>query len=230
MTSVSASLPAAASWLPRPKTSSAPAGVRGVEPKRLDLPSLADAELVQLACGNHQDAYREIVVRYERPLFSMIFRMVRDRGLAEDLTQEAFVRAFKAIDSFKPSYKFSSWIFKIAHNHTIDHLRRRRLQTVSMHGSPHARTADEAERSSFDAVCTGERPDQFVENRELGGQIEAAIATLRDEYRAAIILRHVEGYSYNEIAEIIGVPLGTVKTYIHRARNELKAQLAPVVG
>lgn len=230
MTTVSASLPAVANWLPKPKGSAAGAGGDPADLTPRDLAALDDNELAALACNNHQGAYREIVTRYERPIFSLVYRMVHDRALAEDLTQEAFVRAFNAIHSFKPGYKFSSWIFKIANNHTIDHLRKRRLPTVSMHGSPHARSTDEIERSSIEAACTGERPDQYVENRELGGQIEAAIATLREEYRAVILLRHVEGCSYSEIAEIVGVPLGTVKTYIHRARNELKARLAPVVG
>lgn len=229
MTSVSASLPAVASWLPRPGRS-APATAKGVRKARPNFAELGDAELAELARRNHQGAFREIVRRYERPIFSLVYRMVHDRTLAEDLTQEAFVRAFKAIGSFKPGYKFSSWMFKIANNHAIDHLRRRRLPTVSLDGSPHARTPEEIERSSIELECSRERPDQYVESRELGGQIEEAISLLREEYRSVIILRHVEGYSYNEIAEIAGIPLGTVKTYIHRARNELKERLAPAAG
>ena len=229
MTTVSASLPAVASWLPRPKGSASGQGSRKDAPTRPKLTDTCDADLAAMARRNHQGAFREIVNRYERPIFSLVYRMVRDRALAEDLTQETFIRTFNAIESFKPSYKFSSWIFKIANNHTIDHLRRRRLKTVSMDGSPHAVTPDDVERSSMDPRCGAERPDQYAENRELGNQIEHAISLLREEYRSVIILRHVEGYSYNEIAEIVGIPLGTVKTYIHRARNELKAHLAPVV-
>jgi RNA polymerase sigma-70 factor (ECF subfamily) len=152
--------------------------------------------------------------------------MVRDRALAEDLAQEAFIRAFNAVSSFDPRYKFSSWIFKIANNHAIDHLRKRKLDTVSIDGSPHARTAQEEERTRLVLESANENPLEYVEHRELGDQIERAIGQLRPEYRTAVLLRHVEGYSYEEIAGIMDLPLGTVKTYLHRARAELKGSLA----
>lgn len=191
-----------------------------------DLPSLDDRELAALAGAGREGAFRELLVRYERPVFSLVFRMVRDRALAEDLAQEAFIRAFRAIGSYNPSFKFSNWILKIANNHTIDHLRKRQVDTISIHGSRHATDADEVSRSRVDLVDPGERPDAYVENRELGSAIEEAIGRLRPEYRTVILLRHVEGYSYDEIAETLDLPLGTVKTYIHRARNELKDALA----
>ena len=168
------------------------------------------------------------MTRYEKPVFSLVYRMVRDRGLAEDLAQETFIRAYTNIGSYNPSYKFSSWIFKIGHNLTIDHLRKKRLDTVSIHGAPDALTEDEQARTSLDLEDTGELPDTYVENLELGSQIERAISRLRPEYRTATLLRHVEGYSYQEIAKIMDLPLGTVKTYIHRARLELKEALADV--
>jgi RNA polymerase sigma-70 factor, ECF subfamily len=152
--------------------------------------------------------------------------MVRDRSLAEDLAQEAFIRAFNAIGSYNTSYKFSNWIFKIANNHTIDHLRKRRLDTVSIHGSPHATTQDEISQSRLSIPSGDENALELMEHRELGSQIECAIGALREEYRTAILLRHVEGYAYEEIADIMDLPLGTVKTYLHRARNELKSKLA----
>jgi RNA polymerase sigma-70 factor (ECF subfamily) len=97
---------------------------------------------------------------------------------------------------------------------------------VSIHGSPHAGNAQEEARTSLVVEATNERPDAFVENKELGAQIEHAIGLLRPEYRTVVLLRHVEGYSYEEIAETTELPLGTVKTYLHRARNELKDHLA----
>ncbi len=196
----------------------------------LDYPRLEDRELAALAAQGREGAFRELLRRYERPVFSLIYRMVRDRALAEDLSQEAFVRAFNAIGTYKTSYKFSNWIFKIANNHTIDHLRKRRLDTVSIHGSPHAGTAEEAEHSRVVLESTDENPQQYVEHRELGGQIEEAIGELREEYRTVILLRHVEGYAYDEIAEIMDLPLGTVKTYLHRARAELKERLEQVTS
>jgi RNA polymerase sigma-70 factor (ECF subfamily) len=130
-------------------------------------------------------------------VFSLLYRMVRDRALAEDLAQETFIKVLNGIKSYRPEFKFSSWIFKIANNAAIEQL------------------GDRAES-----------PLDEVESRELGTAIERAIARLRPEYRSCILLRHVEGYSYEEIADTLELPLGTVKTYIHRARNELRGFLA----
>ena len=191
-----------------------------------DYATLDDRELATLAAKGREAAFRELLARYERPVFSLVYRMVRDRTQAEDLAQEAFVRAFNAIGTYKSSYKFSNWILKIANNHTIDHLRKRRLDTISIHGSPHASTPHEASRTELIVASTDENPHEYLEHKELGGQIEQAIGGLRVEYRTAVILRHVEGYAYDEIAEIMGVPLGTVKTYLHRARAELRESLS----
>lgn len=191
----------------------------------MDVSTLEDRELAAQACGGGERAFRELLERYERPVFSLVLRMVRDRELAEDLAQEAFIRAFHSIASYDPAYKFSSWLFKIANNLTIDHLRKRKLETISIHGSPHAKSEEEEERSRLTIESPGENPEQFTQNRQLGDQIEDAIARLRPEYRTAVLLRHVEGYPYEEIAQIMEVPLGTAKTYIHRARSELKELL-----
>jgi RNA polymerase sigma-70 factor (ECF subfamily) len=194
--------------------------------RRPELAARTDQEIVALARGGEEAAYRELVRRYERPLFSLLYRMVRDRELAEDLAQETFVKALNAIESYRPEFKFSSWIFKIANNAAIDHLRRRELDTLSLQGSPHAETPEAVEATALQIGDRQESPLEEVEARELGGEIEAAIARLRPEYRSCILLRHVEGRAYEEIAEILGLPLGTVKTYIHRARNELRRELA----
>jgi len=193
---------------------------------RADLAARTDQEIVVLARAGEEAAYRELIRRYERPLFSLLYRMVRDRELAEDLAQEAFIKALNAIESYRPEYKFSSWIFKIANNAAIDHLRRRELDTLSLEGSPHAETPEAVEATALQIGDRQESPLDAVEARELGGQIEQAIAQLRPEYRSCILLRHVEGRAYEEIAEILSLPLGTVKTYIHRARNELRQALA----
>ena len=195
-------------------------------PPRTELAQKTDQEIVALARAGEEVAYRELIRRYERPLFSLLFRMVRDRELAEDLAQETFVKALNAIESYRPEFKFSSWIFKIANNAAIDHLRRRELDTLSLEGSPQAETPEAIEATALQIGGRQESPLAEVEARELGGQIEAAIAQLRPEYRSCILLRHVEGRAYEEIAEILSLPLGTVKTYIHRARNELRQALA----
>jgi RNA polymerase sigma-70 factor (ECF subfamily) len=193
---------------------------------RVEYATLSDQEVVARAREGREPAYRELIRRYERPVFSLIFRMVRDRELAEDLAQETFVKALNAVESYRPEFKFSSWIFKIANNAAIDHLRRRELQTLSLEGAPNAVTPEAIEATALQLRDRLETPLEELEARELGGQIESAIARLRPEYRSCILLRHVEGRAYEEIAEILDLPLGTVKTYIHRARNELRASLA----
>jgi RNA polymerase sigma-70 factor (ECF subfamily) len=191
-----------------------------------DWRGLSDQEVVRHAVRGREAAYRELIRRYQRPVFSLIYRMVRDRELAEDLAQETFVKVLNAVESYRPEFKFSSWIFKIANNTAIDHLRRRSLDTLSLDGSPHAATADAVEATTLQISDGAESALEEVTARELGKQIEVAIARLRPEYRACILLRHVEGRPYEEIAEMLDLPLGTVKTYIHRARNELRILLA----
>ncbi len=197
-------------------------------PTAKDLQSATDQEVVALARAGKEAAYRELLRRYERPVFSLIYRMVRDRELAEDLSQETFVKVLNALESYRPEYKFSSWIFKIANNAAIDQLRRREIETLSLDGAPGARTPDEVEATALQAVDRSESALEEMAARELGTAIEQAIGKLRPEYRACILLRHVDGRSYEEIAETLDLPLGTVKTYIHRARHELREYLGPL--
>lgn len=191
----------------------------------VDYAQLSDKDVIRHARDGRETAFRELIRRYERPVFSIIYRMVRDRELSEDLAQDTFIKVLNALDRYNPEYKFSSWIFKIAHNTTIDHIRKKEPQTLSLHGSPHARTQEQAEATSFTAVDTAEDPEQYTQSQELGSEIEAAIQELRPVYREAILLWHVEGRPYDEIADIMDLPLGTVKTYIHRGRNELRKKL-----
>lgn len=193
-----------------------------------DFVTATDQEVVQRALLGQEAAYRELLHRYERPVYSLIYRMVRDRALAEDLAQETFVKVLNALGSYRPEFKLSSWIFKIANNAAIDHLRRRELDTLSIDGHPGATAPGEVEKTTIHLPDRRETPLQEVEARELGSAIEQAIGKLRPEYRACIILRHIEDRPYEEIAEILDLPLGTVKTYIHRARAELKAILGPI--
>jgi RNA polymerase sigma-70 factor, ECF subfamily len=197
-------------------------------PLPLDLANLPDADVVALAKEGRDAAFRELVRRYERPVFSLVYRVVRDRDTAEDLAQDTFVKVLNHIDRYRPEFKFSSWLFKIANNVAIDHLRRRTLDTVSLEGSRYATTTDQVEATSVRVAASQESPLEELESRELGSAIERAIAGLRPEYRACILLRHVEDRSYEEIAAMLDIPLGTVKTYIHRARHELREALETV--
>lgn len=182
----------------------------------------SDAELARDALAGSQSACRVLVARYATPAVNLAARLVNDRALGEDLAQEAFVRAFAKLDTYDPDRKFSSWFFQIVHNVTIDYLRRRRLDTVSLdalHASGHAIPA--ASRSAA--------PDALAEQKGLALALEEALAGIRPEYREAVILRYQDGLSQPEVAEVMGVPVGTVKTYLHRARKEL-AQLMTARG
>jgi RNA polymerase sigma-70 factor (ECF subfamily) len=192
----------------------------------LDYSEKTDKELVRLSRRGDERAARELVHRFERPVFSIIYRMVRDRELAEDLSQDVFVRTFNNLDRYDRSYRFSSWLFKIAYNLTVDHLRKRELPTISVHGAPDAVTSERQEATSLNLESDEEAPDDRLVAKELAGELEQAIAGLREDYRTAILLRHVEGRPYEEISEIMGIPLGTVKTYIFRARRELREALS----
>lgn len=191
----------------------------------VDLRTASDQDVVALAREGRESAYRELIRRYERPVFALIYRMVRDRETAEDLAQETFIKVLNAIGTYRPEFKFSSWVFKIANNTAIDHLRRKELDTLSLEGSPHATTPEGVEATALQVGSGDESPLETVEALELGSEIERAIAQLRPEYRSCILLRHVEGRAYEEIAEMLELPLGTVKTYIHRARHELRLAL-----
>ncbi|MBI4545765.1 MAG: sigma-70 family RNA polymerase sigma factor [Gemmatimonadetes bacterium] len=196
----------------------------------MEYKTLSDQDVVARARTGQEAAFRELIGRYERPVFSLIYRLVRNREQAEDLAQDTFIKVLNALERYDPSYKFSSWIFKIAHNTAIDHLRRKEVDTLSLEGSPHAETAEALDASTLTAVAAGPTPEEHAASQELGAEIERAIARLRPEYRTAIVLWHVEGRPYEEIAQIMDVPLGTVKTYIHRARNELRKRLGHLYG
>src|SRR6195952_954139 len=121
----------------------------------LDLRNLPDADVAALAKEGREPAFRELVRRYERPVFSLIFRMVRDRETAEDLAQDTFIKVLNNIDRYRSEFKLSSWLFKIANNVTIDHLRRRQLATVSLDASPHAATAAEGQAAPLRVESPG---------------------------------------------------------------------------
>ena len=183
---------------------------------------VADEQLVVEALAGSEAAFRDIVRRFERPVFNLIARMVHDRALAEDLSQDAFLKAFSRLDSFRPEQgKFSNWLFKIAHNTTIDHLRKRAIDTVPLD----AGDDDEVDRGATTPDPDAESPFDAVERSDLGAALSVAIEGLRPEYREAMILRHQEGLAYDEIATIMDLPLGTIKTYLHRARKELATLL-----
>ena len=180
----------------------------------------SDAELARDALAGSEAAYRELVTRYATPAVNFIFRFVRDRALAEDLAQEGFLRVYQRLNTFDPARKFSSWFFQVLRNITIDYLRVNRLPTSSLD-----ELAEEGNRSAA-VDRDSASPEQLAGQSELATAMGAALSRLRPEYREVVILRYQEGLTQPEIAEILGLPSGTVKTYLHRARKELAGILA----
>jgi len=175
----------------------------------------SDAELAKDALGGSEAAYRELVTRYATPAVNFIHRFTRDRALAEDLAQEGFLRVYQRLKTYDAERKFSSWFFQVLRNITIDYLRVNRLPTSSLDA-----LEEEGHRA---AVIDRESasPEQAAEQSELAVVMSAALAKIRPEYREVVVLRYQEGLTQPEIAEILGMPSGTVKTYLHRARKEL---------
>ena len=156
--------------------------------------------------------------RYQRPIISLIARMTGDRALAEDLAQETFVKAFRSLAAFDTTRRLSSWLFRIAHNTAIDAMRRARPLPAAARAALDAGDARSADAS--DEPSTPPAPDP-VERRELGDALEAALAELRPDQRAAIVMRYESGLSFDEIGTVLGVPEVTARSHVHRARKEL---------
>jgi RNA polymerase sigma-70 factor, ECF subfamily len=187
-----------------------------------DLGAADDAQVVAQALTGSEQATRELVARYERPVFNLIVRMVQDASTAEDLTQEAFAKVFRNLRTFDVRLRFSAWILKIAHNTTLDHLRRHRPHLVPL-DQPMTDNGHTLAEALPDRAAVS--PEHAAVRRELGSALNAAIDRLRPEYRRVIVLRYQEDLDYTDIADVMGVPLGTVKTFLHRARQALAAEL-----
>ncbi len=183
--------------------------------------AIPDLDLVRGALAGDEQACRCLVLTYQRPIYSLLLRMVRDPALAEDLAQETFLKAFRKLRTFDPERKLSSWLFKIAHNTALDHLRRGAPETVSLEpvddeAADHRPAWEDQEAAP---------PDELVLRKDLAAAIEAAIGELPPRYREIISMRYQEDLAYQDIAEILALPMGTVKTHIHRARQQLMAAL-----
>jgi RNA polymerase sigma-70 factor (ECF subfamily) len=180
-----------------------------------------DAELVERVVDGDGDAFRQLVERYQRPVYGLLLRMVRTPALAEDLAQETLIKAYRAIATFDRSRRFSSWLFKIAHNTAIDHLRKKSPPTVTLE------TDDDERLDPLASLAAPESrsPEAQAAGRDLAEALQEALMELRPDYREAILLRFQQGLPYEEIAEVLDLPLGTVKTHLHRARRQMAAKL-----
>lgn len=182
----------------------------------------SDEALAVEARRGSEEAFRLLVERYERPVYGLLLRMVRRPETAEDLAQETFLKAFRGLARYDPERKFSSWLFKIAHNAALDSLRRDGHPPLSLD----APIGDDDEPPELPADPKAENPFARLAGRDLGRALEGALQGLRPQYREILMLRFVEELSYEEIAEVLEAPLGTVKIHLFRARRDLARALA----
>jgi len=180
-----------------------------------------DSILINQAKSGDDQAYDKLLNKYRNSVYNLVYRMVRDIQEAEDLTQEAFIKAFNSLAQFNEEYAFSTWLYKIATNNCIDFFRKRKLQTLSL-DKPIQYKDSEIHHEIPDPELN---PEKNILASERSSIIREAIETLPEKYYTAIILRHTEEKSYEEIAEILHLPIGTVKARIFRAREMLNKAL-----
>jgi RNA polymerase sigma-70 factor (ECF subfamily) len=180
-----------------------------------------DSEIIRNALRGDQGAYRKLMRKYHDAIYMLIYRMVREKAEVEDLTQEAFIKAFASLGNFNNEYAFSTWLYKIATNNCIDYIRRKKLQPFSLD-----RPVDsDQDQYTFEVPDTSFEADKPIIERQRAKFLEEAIDALPEKYRRVIILRHKEERDYREIAKMLHLPLGTVKAHLFRARELLKKYL-----
>jgi RNA polymerase sigma-70 factor, ECF subfamily len=178
-----------------------------------------DGELIALAASGRGDSFEELIRRYQRPITSYVFRLIGDRESALDVTQEVFIKVYNSLAKYNAEYKFSTWLYRIAHNAAIDHLRRNSVVTQSL----------ESENSDgqyeFQIESRSSSPEQDRQRSEWRTELTSVVRCLPPAYRELIFLRHGRDLSYDEIAEVTGLPLGTVKNRLFRAREMMRGLL-----
>jgi RNA polymerase sigma factor (sigma-70 family) len=207
-------------YTPPTSSPSSPKVLDATERRRLESRE-EDSQLIKRALGGDQKAFRRLRLKYHDPIFKLISRMIRDKVEVEDLTQEAFIKAFTSLASFNEEYAFSTWLYKIATNNSIDYVRKRKLLTFSINKPIESEESDYA----FELPDTELEPDQELIAAQRKKMLDDAMNSLPPKYRQVILMRHVDEKEYQEIAKVLKLPLGTVKAHIFRARELLYKQL-----
>lgn len=189
--------------------------------RRPAVSSLPDEQLVARILEGHGQDFEELVRRHQGAIHNFLLRMVRDPEEALDLSQEVFLKVFCSLERFDPRFRFTTWMYRIASNAAIDQIRKRRPWAVTSLDAP----AGEDSGPSREVAGNSPTPEQFLEARETQSHIEDALQTLPEEYREVLLLRHQGERRYDEIARITGLPIGTVKNRIFRAREMLRRSM-----
>lgn len=179
--------------------------------------SKADLILVDRAKGGDQQAFKELFEKYKQPLYYHILKMVHRSDVVEDLQQEVFLKAFDNIYSYNSGFAFSTWLYRITTNHTIDYLRKKRLKTMSIDDPIKTKDGE----VGIDVPDEDAESDDLVMQKQRSAIIKQALESLPEKYRMVIQYRHMEELSYQEIADLMDLPLGTIKAHIFRAREML---------
>ena len=181
-----------------------------------NIQSLTDVELIAKAISGREDGFEELVRRYQRPITNYVFRMLNDYDASLDVTQEVFIKVYNSLARYSSEYKFSTWLYRIAHNAAIDYIRRRSPNEQSIE------TENKDGAYQLQIESPNPTPEQDRERSEWRTEIEAVVKCLPAVYRELIVLRHAQDLSYDEIAEITALPLGTVKNRLFRAREMMR--------
>jgi len=178
--------------------------------------ALTDGELIEKAIGGREDGFEELVRRYQRPITAYVYRMLNNYDASLDVTQEVFIKVYNSLERYSSDYKFSTWLYRIAHNAAIDFMRKNSVSQQSIE----AENADGSYQLQIESP--NPTPEQERERSEWRGEIESVVRCLPNVYRELILLRHAQDLSYDEIAEITNLPLGTVKNRLFRAREMMR--------
>lgn len=194
--------------------------VEPCEPQPLNRPEQqSDQQCIAAVRGGDRQAYGSLVIKYQDRLFNTLARLVGSADDAQDLTQEALTQAYLKLDSFQGNSAFYTWLYRIAFNLAMSH-RRKRIPVTVLDGQPESRIPEPVDR--------GESPEELMATQQRIASVKEAIGQLPDDQRQVVVLREIEGCDYQQIAEILDIPLGTVRSRLFRARMELKNKLASI--
>jgi len=178
-----------------------------------------ETRLIKKAKAGSLEAFEQLILQYEKRIYNYCYRMTNNQEDAEDLAQEVFIKVYKSLHSFKGSSQFSTWIYRIAYNTCVDKFRKEKMVLVSL-------TQNDEEDKDMDLPSHEPLPEDQIVSREQYQALRECISTLKPEYKTAVILRDIQNYTYEEIADILNIPLGTVKSHISRGRAALRDALA----